>query len=222
MKTYAYIRVSTDDQTVENQRDMIKSRGYLIDEWLCDQGVSGTKDWKTRDIAHAINSAQPGDRIIVAELSRLGRSLKQVLEMVELCRAKDVSIVMIREGIELNDDNPTAKLIVSILGSLAEMERNLISQRTKDSLARKRKEGVILGRPIGAKTDASKRKLFEAEAAIKSLRRRGYSISFSAKILGVNRNTLSKYVHESNDRSLIRVFENAPCTIRQKRQNHDQ
>lgn len=206
MRTFAYIRVSTDDQTVENQRDMILSRGYVINEWLCDEGVSGTKDWKKRDISVAVNEAVSGDRIIVAELSRLGRSLKQILEIVELCRSKNVSIVMIREGIELNDDNPTAKLLVSILGSLAEMERNLISQRTKDALTRKRKEGVVLGRPTGSKTALTKRKLYGKEAAIKSLRRRGYSKSATARILNVNRNSLEKYVQESSDTSLKRVY----------------
>lgn len=205
MKTFAYIRVSTDDQTVENQRDMIQSRGYVIDEWMCDQGVSGTKDWTRRDIFNAVDAAESGDRIVVAELSRLGRSLKQVLDIVETCRAKNVELVMVREAIVITDDNPTTKLLVSILGSLAEMERNLISQRTKDALAVKRKSGVTLGRPPGSKTDEKKRKLYGADCAIKSLRRRGFSKSATARILGVNRNTLQRYVDEKGG-SLKAVF----------------
>lgn len=216
MRTFAYIRVSTDDQTVENQRDMIQSRGYLVDEWLCDQGVTGTKDWKQRDIFDAVERAQAGDRIVVAELSRLGRSLKQVLEIVETCQAKEVEIVMVREGIVFKDDNPTAKLLISILGSLAELERNLISQRTKDALNLKRKQGVVLGRPHGSVTDKTKRKLYGMEPAIKSLRRRGYSKSYTAKLLNVNRNTLDKYVRDECDESTRRVFDTAMTTIRQR------
>lgn len=207
MKTFAYIRVSTDDQTVENQRNMINERGYHIDEWLCDEGVSGTKDWHKRDIHEAVTNAQPGDRIIVAELSRIGRSLKQVLEIVEICRDKNVELVMIRENLVLSDDNPTTKLLISVLGSLAEMERNLIAERTKDALALRRKQGVVLGRPKGKKNSAKHSKLYGKEAAIKSLRRRGYSKTKSAKILGVDRNTLSKYVLDHGDKSLQRVFE---------------
>ena len=77
---FAYIRVSTDDQTVKNQKDMIERAGYRVDKWLADEGVSGTIDWTKREINVAIEEADEGDTIIVAELSRLGRSLKQILE----------------------------------------------------------------------------------------------------------------------------------------------
>lgn len=212
-KTYAYIRVSTDEQTVENQRDMITGRGYVVDEWLSDQGVSGTKDWRSRDIAQAVDAAQNGDRIIVAELSRLGRSLKQVLEIIETCRIKNVEVVMVREGIVFSDNNPTTKLLISILGSLAEMERNLISERTKDALAFKRRNGVVLGRPIGAKTSKEKRKLASVSCAIKPLFRRGYSKSYAATILGVNRATLDRYIRDEGG-SMLRVYEASVVKIR--------
>lgn len=206
MMTYAYIRVSTEDQTVENQRNMIRSRGFEIDEWLCDQGVSGTKNWRKRDIAQAVATACAGDRIVVAELSRLGRSLKQVLEIVEICRDKGVEIVMVREGIVLSDDNPTTKLMISILGACAEMERNLISQRTKDALKLRRKQGIVLGRPRGRRTDPDKRKLSGYEDAIKACRRRGMSKSATARALGVCRKTLQTYCEEAGG-SLLRVYE---------------
>ncbi len=206
MKTYAYIRVSTDDQTVENQRHLIESRGYVIDEWLCDQGVSGTKNWRRRDIAQAVEDAKRNDRIIVAELSRLGRSLRQVLEIVEICREKGVELLMIREGLLIADDNPTTKLMISVIGACAEMERNLIAQRTKDALKLRRKQGIRLGRPKGSRTSAEKRKLSGYEDAIKACRRRGMSKAATARAIGVSRGTLQAYCNEIGG-SLSNVYE---------------
>jgi DNA invertase Pin-like site-specific DNA recombinase len=191
MTTYAYIRVSTDTQTVENQRDMILSRGYEIDEWLSDEGVSGTKDWRKRDIERAITWAREGDTIVAAELSRLGRSLIQVLDMVEVCRQKKVRLILIREGIELIDDSPMTKLLVSIMGALAEMERNLISERTKDALARKRKEGVKLGRPPGIKGYS---KLDGKAEQIATCLMSGMSLIKTAEFMRVNRTTLQTFM----------------------------
>jgi DNA invertase Pin-like site-specific DNA recombinase len=213
MTTYAYIRVSTDTQTVENQRDMIVARGYVIDEWLCDEATSGTTDWHVRDIHRAVVDGVEGDRIVCAELSRLGRSLRQVLEIVEECRRRGIILVLVREGIEISDDNPVTKLLVSILGSLSEMERNLISQRTKDALARKKREGVVLGRPVGSGV-GKHMKLAGREAHIRKLLRRGYSRSYTARLLKVNRFTLYTFV--MGNAALKRVWETASGTRRFK------
>lgn len=190
---YAYLRVSSDKQTAEHQRAMINKRGYNIDKWLVDEATSGTVEWKDRSIAKAIKNSKKGDYIIVAELSRIGRSLRQILEIMERCRKKGVVVVCIREGIELSDDNPITKLLISIMGSLAELERNLISQRTKDALDHKRELGVVLGRPFGRKGKKYCRKLFGKDKLICELRQKGYSYEAMAKYLGVNRNTLDRY-----------------------------
>lgn len=192
---YAYIRVSTDDQTVKNQQDMIERAGYRVDKWLADEGVSGTVDWTKREINVAVEQANEGDSIIVAELSRLGRSLKQILEIVELCQKKKVNIIMIREGIQTNNDSPVNKLLLSILGSLAEMERNLISQRTKDALALKKKNGVVLGRPVGKNTPIEKMKLYPKREQIMQWRNDGISYAEIARKLNVNRITVSKFIN---------------------------
>lgn len=190
---YAYLRVSSDKQTAEHQRSMIKKRGYSIDKWLVDEAVSGTIEWKSRSISKPIKSGQRGDYIIVAELSRLGRSLRQILEIVEICRKKGIIIVCIREGVELSDDNPITKLLISIMGSLAELERNLISQRTKDALAHKREMGVVLGRPKG--TSGRKYcKLKGKEEIIRELRKLNNSYTEIARSLKVHRNTLQQYI----------------------------
>ena len=191
---FAYIRVSTDDQTVKNQKDMIERAGYRVDKWLADEGVSGTIDWTKREINIAIEEANEGDTIIVAELSRLGRSLKQILEIVELCQKKKVNIIMIREGIQTNNDSPVNKLLLSILGSLAEMERNLISQRTKDALALKKKNGVVLGRPVGRTTPVEKMKLYPKSKQILEWHRDGVSYTEIGRRLGVHRVTVSNFI----------------------------
>ncbi|MDT2967956.1 recombinase family protein [Lactococcus lactis] len=192
---YAYIRVSTDKQTTENQRTLIESRGFKIDEWLVDEATHGTDDWKIRSIEKAVTESKEGDEIVVAELSRLGRSLSNVLELVEKCRKKEVVIICIREGIELRDDNPITKLLISILGSLAEMERNLIAQRTKDALARKKAEGIILGRPKGgAKIESLK--LFKQKDKILKMRSAGVSYSAIGRKLHVHRITVAKFVRK--------------------------
>lgn len=189
---YAYLRVSSDKQTASHQRSLIETRGYKIDKWLVDEAISGTIDWKTRGIYKAVKNGGQGDRIIVAEISRLGRSLKQILEIIEICQKKGIVIVCIRESIELSDDNPMTKLLVSIMGSLAELERNLISQRTKDALAHKREMGVILGRPKGTST-VGHHKLFGKDKIITELLSYGNSFSSIAKSLKVNRTTLHRY-----------------------------
>ena len=191
---FAYIRVSTDDQTVKNQKDMIERAGYRVDKWLADEGVSGTIDWTKREINVAIEEASEGDTIIVAELSRLGRSLKQILEIVELCQKKKVNIIMIREGIQTNNDSPVNKLLLSILGSLAEMERNLISQRTKDALALKKKNGVVLGRPVGRTTPVKKMKLYPKKEQIIVWHKDGVSYTEIGRRLGVHRVTVSNFI----------------------------
>ncbi len=193
---YAYIRVSTDDQTVENQREMIMNAGYRIDEWLSDQGKSGTINWTKREINKAIESARAGDSIVVAELSRLGRSLKQILEMIELCQKKKVNVIMIREGINTSNDSPINKLLISILGSLAEMERNLISQRTKDALALKKKNGVVLGRPKGRTMSIEKSKLYPYRAEILEMRSRGVSYDKIGRKFGAHRITVTKFIDD--------------------------
>lgn len=196
MKTWAYIRVSSDKQTVENQRSAINAAGLVIDEWLQDDGISGTIDWRKRKLRLAMKELQDGDRLVVAELSRLGRSLKQILELVEMCRTKKITLVLLREGITINDDNPFTKLLVSVLGSLAEMERNLISQRTKDALDRKRAEGVILGRPKGSRTDPAKRKHLRKIKAIKAMLEVGVPKAQIARTLKMHRGTLDNWQKE--------------------------
>ena len=133
--------------------------------------------------------------IICAELSRLGRNLFMIMEILNICMTKGCRVWTIKDNYRLGDDIQS-KVLAFAFGLSAEIERNLISQRTKEALARKRAEGVILGRPKGRKTSIEKRKLFSKNNLIKELMRVGVSQRKIAQICKVDRNTLSRYLVE--------------------------
>lgn len=134
-----------------------------------------------------------GDLIICSEMSRLGRNLFMIMEILHQCMMKECRVWTIKDGYRLGDDIQS-KILAFAFGLSAEIERNLISQRTKEALARKKAEGVVLGRPKGRKS--SKVKLSGKEAIIKELREQNVSISEIARIYKVNRNTVSLFIHD--------------------------
>ena len=149
--TYGYIRVSTDTQTVENQRFEINNfcarNNLKIDSWI-EETISGTKNYKTRQLGRLLKRTRKGDIIVCSELSRLGRNLFMIMEILNICMSRDCRLWTIKDGYRLGDDI-NAKVLAFAFGLSAEIERNLISQRTKEALARKRAEGKHLGRPVG-------------------------------------------------------------------------
>lgn len=149
--TYGYIRVSTEAQTVENQRFEINqfcAREQLsIDGWI-EETISGTKAPDKRKLGTLLAHVGAGDLILCSELSRLGRSLYMIMDILAYCMDHDVCIWTIKDNFRLGDDIES-KVLAFAFGLSAEIERNLISQRTKEALARKKAEGVHLGRPKG-------------------------------------------------------------------------
>ena len=194
--TYGYIRVSTDKQTVENQRYEIlsfaKRENLHVDGWV-EETVSGTKDPAKRKLGPLLNDLRPDDLLVCAELSRLGRSLFMILEVLNLCMKKNVRVWTIKDNYRLGDDI-SSKVLAFAFGLSAEIERNLISQRTKEALARKRAEGATLGRPKGRRNTVVK--LSGQEERIRAFFRRGLSRRRIAKRLHVDRNTLAKFLRE--------------------------
>ena len=192
--TYGYIRVSSDKQTVENQRfeinNFCKREGLKVDGWI-EETISGTKAYNKRELGKLLKKVQKGDLIICAELSRLGRNLFMIMEILNICMTKECKVWTIKDNYRLGDDIQS-KVLAFAFGLSAEIERNLISQRTKEALARKRSEGVVLGRPQGAKS--SHTKLSGQEEVIRELVARGVSKSEIAKIFKVNRDTQSKFI----------------------------
>lgn len=194
---YGYIRVSTDRQTVENQRFEIKNfckrNNMKIDGWILDEGISGTKDPEKRELGKLLEKVKSGDYILCSELSRLGRSLMMIMAILNECMKKKVNIWTIKDNYRLDNDISSA-VIAFAYGLSAQIERQLISQRTKEALARKKAEGVILGRPKGSKS--AKTKLTGQEKRIKELIDKKVSYSAIGRILGVHRLTVSSFVKE--------------------------
>lgn len=195
--TYGYIRVSTDRQTTQNQKFEIKNyakeRNVVIDEWI-EETISATKKLEQRKFGHLLNKMKKGDVLIVSELSRMGRNLMQIMKILHDCMEKDIQVFTIKERYELGN-NINSKVLAFAFGLSAEIERNLISQRTKEALARKKAEGVILGRPIGSKS--STLKLTGKEEEIKKLLRKKISYSGIGRILGAHRLTVSSFVKDN-------------------------
>jgi len=193
---YGYIRVSSDKQTVENQRfeiiNFCNRENLKIDGWI-EETVSGTKSYSKRELGDLLSKIEKEDLIICSELSRLGRNLFMIMEILNQCMNKECRVWTIKDGYRLGDDIQS-KVLAFAFGLSAEIERNLISQRTKEALARKKAEGVILGRPTGRKS--SKVKLSGKEKYVEELLMQGVSISEIAKIYKVNRNTVSKFIKE--------------------------
>lgn len=146
---YGYIRVSTDKQTVENQRfeiiNFCAKNNLAIDAWI-EETISGTKAPSKRKLGKLLVEVQKGDLIICSELSRLGRNLFMIMSVLNEMMLREVRIWTIKDNYRLGDDIQS-KVLAFAFGLSAEIERNLISQRTKEALARKKAEGVQLGRP---------------------------------------------------------------------------
>ena len=193
---YGYIRVSTDRQTVENQRFEINQfcgqNVMVVDKWI-EETISGVKNVHERKLGKLLKRMRKNDVLICSELSRLGRNLLMIMGILNECMNRDVQVWTIKDNYRLGSDI-SSKVLAFAFGLSAEIERNLISQRTKEALARKRAEGVVLGRPKGSKSKV--RKLTGKEAEIKALLDKKVSKSAIARILGVHRLTVLAFVKE--------------------------
>ena len=194
---YGYIRVSSDKQTVENQRFEIdkfcEQENLIIDGWI-EETISGTKAYNKRQLGVLLKRIKKDDLIICAELSRLGRNLFMIMEILNICMTKEAKVWTIKDNYRLGDDIQS-KVLAFAFGLSAEIERNLISQRTKEALARKKAEGIKLGRPVGRKSDESKYKLYPKKNLISELLKAGISRRKIAKICNVDRNTLCRFIN---------------------------
>ena len=191
-KTYAYIRVSTNKQDLENQKFAIleyANKKKLGNVEFIEEAVSGRISWKNRKLKDLIDNLQSGDNLIVAELSRLGRSMLEIMELLSILLRKGVNVYVVKGNYELKD-NIQSKVLTFAFSLAAEIERELISQRTKEALAKRKAEGKKLGRPKGSYSS----KLDDKKEYIKELLDKGVSIASIAKILGVHYHTVRNYV----------------------------
>jgi len=194
--TYGYIRVSTDRQNVDNQRFEIErfcsQNNVKIERWI-EETISGTKSPEKRLLGSLLAEVKKDDLIICSELSRLGRSLFMIMSILNQLMQNEVRIWTIKDNYRLGD-NIQSKVLAFAFGLSAEIERELISQRTKEALARKRAEGHVLGRPQGKKS--SRVKLSGHEAEIQKLLDERASKSAIGRRFGVNRMTVDAFLKE--------------------------
>jgi len=191
---FAYIRVSTDKQTVENQRfEILKfadQKKISVEEWI-EETASATKKYQERKLGKLLKILKNDDVLIISELSRLGRNLMEVMSILHDCMEQDIKVYAIKEGYELGN-NINSKVLAFAFGLSAEIERNLISQRTKEALARLKSEGKTLGRPKGSLSKNTK--LTGKEKVIKELLGKQISVSAIGRIFGVHRLTVNSFI----------------------------
>jgi DNA invertase Pin-like site-specific DNA recombinase len=153
---YGYIRVSTVEQNLDGQKNLISrycmDNKLIVDEWI-ELEISSQKTLLQRRIEELLNKLQPHDMVIVSELSRLGRSIKETLNVIEsIVEQKQTRLVMLKQNLDLNPGdkkNITNKVLITIFSMLAELERDFISERTKEGLRARVAQGIQLGKPKG-------------------------------------------------------------------------
>ncbi len=192
---YGYIRVSSDKQTVENQRFEINNfcqmQNLVVNDWI-EETISGTKNYTKRQLGKLLRKVHKDDIIICSELSRLGRSLFMIMEILSYCMKKECKVWTIKDNYRLGDDIQS-KVLAFAFGLSAEIERNLISQRTKEALARKKAEGVTLGHPKGFRCRLNPKCANKHEWIVKELAK-GTEKTAIAKKLKVTKTTLYRYL----------------------------
>jgi len=194
MAVIAYIRVSSKKQTCEHQRYELEQfaeyNHITIDRWL-EETISSRKPLNKRKLGQLLEELQDGDILIAAEISRLGRSMMEVMQILETCLNKNCQVWTIKENYKLGNDIQS-KVLAFSFGLAGEIERQLISQRTKASLDNIRASGKKLGRPLSAQS--KKLKLSRNTKKIKELLDKGITKYRIAKMMNVKQSTVSRFI----------------------------
>lgn len=192
---YAYFRVSTDKQDYTCQKfgvmEFAKNKGWNIDKEIIDDGISGTILAKNRKLHQILKQSKKGDIVITSELSRFGRNTKDIINTCDLLTEKGVECWFVKQNMGL-DNSPMGKMLIGIFACFSQLERDLIAQRTKEALAKKKTDGILLGRPVGSKNKHSK--LDGKEREIQKLLTKKIPKSHIANKLKVSINTLKKFI----------------------------
>lgn len=195
---YGYLRVSSDEQDVNSQKqgveEFAKNKGYEIEEYITDEGVSGGKDPDKRNLGPLLKKIKKGDIIICSEISRLGRDLYMVMDILHFAMKTECVIYTVKDRFVLGNDIQS-KVLAFAFGLAAEIERQMIRQRTAEGLKLRIKQGVLLGRPVGRRTDEQKLKLNDVKEDVIYQYRLGVPERRLAENFGVDRNTIMKNLH---------------------------
>ena len=191
MTVYAYLRVSTDQQDMDNQRYGLLAYANthgLGPLQFVEDTVSGRLTWRDRAVGRLlIETVHTGDMVLFAEISRMARSTLQILEMLEHCMTRRVSVHIAKQQMVL-DGSIQSRITATVLGLAAEIEREMISLRTTEALAKRKSAGLPLGRPKG--THAARRKLDPKETEIRGYLAKGISKRSIAKLVECAPSTL--------------------------------
>ena len=191
---YAYIRVSTAEQSGSSQEFEIKNwaskQGEDVSLWV-SESVSGTIAPKKRKLGKLLKKMKPNDLLVCTEISRLGRNMLMIMSILNECASREIRIHTIKDNFDLNN-NINSKIIAFAFALAAEIERNLISQRTREALADRKAAGIKLGRPCGSykKLDIVMRDWERIQERIGA----GESYASIARDYGIHRNTFANYL----------------------------
>jgi len=194
-KVIGYLRVSTQDQDLEkNKADILlfaNAQRIGPVDWV-EEKISGTKDWRKRELGQVVASLGPGDWLITPEFSRLARSTLQILEILAELKKKGVHVYVLKGSQHIND-SIESKVFLTMMALFAEIERDLVSARTKEALKARKAAGVKLGRPKGP----GKSKLDEYRPEIEVLLRTGSTLNFIATRYRIHINTLINWIKKN-------------------------
>lgn len=192
---YGYLRVSSDEQDVNSQKQgveaLAKEKGWQIDEYITDEGVSGGKDPDKRNLGPLLKKLKKGDIVIASEISRLGRDLFMVMDILHFCMKQECVIYTVKDRFTLGDDIQS-KVLAFAFGLAAEIERQMIRQRTKEGLRLRMKMGILVGRPLGTKVEPKVDK--ETKDRIVEQYKWGVPLRRLAENFNVDRNTIDRWL----------------------------
>lgn len=196
---YGYLRVSTDDQDINSQKQGVDSfaqnMNLSINEYITDEGISGGKDPKKRNLGPLLAKLNSGDIIIASEISRLGRDLYMVMDILHHCMKVGCVIYTVKDKFTLGNDIQS-KVLAFAFGLSAEIERQMIRQRTTEGLKMRVKMGVLVGRPPKSASTLNGRSLNDKKEDVIQQFNWGVPLMRMAKNFGVNRGTISRALAE--------------------------
>jgi len=196
-KIIAYLRTSTDKQDLNNQKleilEWARKKEMSVDEFV-EITMSSRKTSKHRRIEEVLQMLNDSDILVVTELSRLGRSTAEVIALVNELVGRNIRVIILKQNLDISQHDMTSKIVITLFSLFAELERDLMSMRTKEALAAKKQQGVTLGKPKGT-VQKSK---FDADLErIKDLLKLGLSVRKIASLLGYkNHLALNTYINK--------------------------